>query len=115
MTDGTALPERKFNRQWDGPWQGATKILQDGWSAEYFLPWSMFNMPAKRGSRTIGFGAKTPPFKQGEMGFTSSDSGPVFLSALEKLSVENLSPSRNSFFIHSSLHHIIRSIETRQS
>ena len=100
MTDGTALPERKFNRQWDGPWQGATKILQDGWSAEYFLPWSMFNMPAKEGSRTIGFGAKRLLSSKGEAWGLPPlpDSGPVFLSALEKLSVGNLSPSKELVF-----------------
>ena len=89
MTDGTALPERKFNRQWDGPWQGATKILRDGWSAEYFLHWTMFNMPAAEGSRTIGFGAKRLLSSKGEAWGLPPlpDSGPVFLSALEQLSL----------------------------
>ena len=100
MTDGTALPERKFNRQWDGPWQGATKILQDGWSAEYFLPWTMFNMPAAEGSRTIGFGAKRLLSSKGEAWGLPPlpDSGPVFLSALEQLSLENLSSSKELVF-----------------
>ena len=100
MTDGTALPERRFDRQWDGPWQGATKILKDGWSAEYFLPWTMFNMPVKEDLRTIGFGAKRLLSSKGEAWGLPPlpDSGPVFLSALKKLSIQNLSPSRELVF-----------------
>jgi len=99
MTDGTVLPERRFDRQWDGPWRGATKILKDEWSAEYFLPWTMFNMPVKEGQRTIGFGAKRLLSSKGEAWALPPlpDSGPVFLSALKKLSIENLSPSKSSF------------------
>ena len=100
MTDGTVLPERRFDRQWDGPWRGATKILKDGWSAEYFLPWTMFNMPMKEGQRTIGFGAKRLLSSKGEAWALPPlpDSGPVFLSALKKLSIENLSPSKELVF-----------------
>ena len=44
MGDGSILPERQVNLQWDGAWDGRTQVVEDGWSAE-FCPWSM--MPLK--------------------------------------------------------------------
>ena len=41
VTDGTILPERTLNMQWDGPWLARTQPLENGWSVEYFVPWSM--------------------------------------------------------------------------
>ncbi len=55
VMDGTVLPERAFQREWDGPWRRATAELADGWSAEMFLPWSMMAMPRIDGTREIGF------------------------------------------------------------
>ena len=65
LTDGTILPERRLNMQWDGPWDARTQALEDGWSAEYFIPWSMMPLPRASngengvatvaGTRQIGF------------------------------------------------------------
>lgn len=55
--DGTMLPERQFNREWDGAWYGATQITDKGWSAEFFVPWSQMSMPKQEGIRRIGFHA----------------------------------------------------------
>ncbi len=55
VMDGTVLPERAFQREWDGPWRRATAELADGWSTEMFLPWSMMAMPRIEGPREIGF------------------------------------------------------------
>ena len=54
VSDGTILPEREFSDSWDGAWHGATARTEDGWSAEYFIPWSLVNMPKANGTRTIG-------------------------------------------------------------
>jgi hypothetical protein len=54
MRDGTILPERQFNRQWDGPWDAETAELENGWSAEIFIPWSMMSLPHAEGTRRIG-------------------------------------------------------------
>ena len=55
VMDGTVLPERQFQNEWDGPWRRATAELPDGWSAEMFLPWSMMAMPQSTGPREFGF------------------------------------------------------------
>jgi hypothetical protein len=55
LTDGTVLPEREFTNEWDGPWRGESATTDDGWSAEFFLPWSMMAMPASGSDRRIAF------------------------------------------------------------
>ena len=52
--DGTLLPERQFSNDWDGAWRGATTPLEDGWSAEMFIPWGIVSMPKVEGERRIG-------------------------------------------------------------
>jgi hypothetical protein len=52
--DGTILPERQYNSQWDGAWNGATAQTDEGWSAEFFIPWGQLAMPYQEGSRQIG-------------------------------------------------------------
>jgi len=53
--DGTVLPERQYSREWDGVWYGATEQTEDGWSAEFFIPWSQMAMPKEDGKRRINF------------------------------------------------------------
>ncbi|MCZ6643076.1 MAG: DUF5916 domain-containing protein [Gammaproteobacteria bacterium] len=55
LMDGKVAPERILSEQWDGPWRGESARLPNGWSAEFFLPWSMMAMPAKSAARTMGF------------------------------------------------------------
>lgn len=54
FSDGTILPERQINRQWDGPWDAVTREVEDGWVAEYFIPWSMMALPQSGETRRIG-------------------------------------------------------------
>jgi hypothetical protein len=54
LDDGTLLPERQLQGDWDGPWYGASARTETGWSAEMFLPWSMFSMPSRGAERTLG-------------------------------------------------------------
>ena len=54
VMDGTVLPERIFASDWDGPWYARTQILEDGWSAEIFVPWGTVSMPAVDGDRRMG-------------------------------------------------------------
>ena len=53
LMDGTLLPERRFQSNWDGPWRGRTQRTEDGWTVEMFLPWAMLNMPAAEGERRM--------------------------------------------------------------
>ena len=38
QTDISILPERQINAQWDGAWDGRTQVIEEGWSAEFFMP-----------------------------------------------------------------------------
>ena len=55
LADATILPERQFNIQWNGSWNGRTQALENGWSAEIFIPWAMMALPASGTNREIGF------------------------------------------------------------
>ena len=97
LLDGKVVPERSFFEQWDGPWQGASAVTTDGWSAEMFLPWSMMAMPQTDGPRTLGFWLKRKiahvdetyswpalPFNQ-----------PKFMSALHAMAIPGVEPKQN--------------------
>ena len=58
ISDGTVLPERQYSSSWDGAWRGATARTERGWSAEYFIPWALVNMPKAEGARTVGIFAQ---------------------------------------------------------
>ncbi len=54
-TDGTILAEKQLNMQWDGPWDARTAVVDGGWTAEFFIPWSMMALPqAAADTRQIG-------------------------------------------------------------
>ena len=55
LSDGKVLPEAEYETDWDGAWIGQTTPLEDGWSVELLLPWSMMDLPKVDGPRTIGF------------------------------------------------------------
>lgn len=54
LMDGTVLPERKYQNDWDGPWRGRTRKTRTGWTAEMFIPWSAVSMPASGDLRRMG-------------------------------------------------------------
>ena len=51
--DGTLAPEDIYSVDWDGAWYGATSETENGWSAEFYIPWSQMAMPKKTGDRII--------------------------------------------------------------
>lgn len=51
--DGTLLPERRYSMDWDGAWYGATAETENGWSAEFYIPWSQMAMPKETDDRII--------------------------------------------------------------
>ena len=96
MTDGTILPERQFNLQWDGTWNGRTSELENGWSAEIYIPWSMLALPQTEDVRRIGF------FER-QVGHLNGDSWAVppiprtvneYLSAFTKYELRGIEPRR---------------------
>ena len=94
ISDGTILPERQFSDSWDGAWHGATTRTDEGWSAEYFIPWALVNMPKANGARTVGI------FAQRNVAHTDERyawpplpwTKPQFLSAFQPLALRDVSP-----------------------
>lgn len=94
VADGTILPERQYSSSWDGAWQGATARTATGWSAEYFIPWALVNMPKMDGARTLGIYAQRNVAHANErhawppLPWTK----PTFLSAFATLELRDVSP-----------------------
>jgi hypothetical protein len=97
MTDGTILPERQFNMQWNGSWDARTQELEDGWSIEYFVPWSMMSLPQAAEIRTMGL------YFERQIGHMSGNawSNPAlpqtvneYISAFEKYEFSNIKSGR---------------------
>ena len=94
VSDGTILPERQYSMSWDGAWRGATARTAEGWSAEYFVPWSLVSMPKANGHRTIGI------FAQRNVAHTDERyawpplpwTKPRFLSEFQPLHLRDVSP-----------------------
>ena len=97
LQDGTVLPERQFSPQWDGPWNGAAARAEGGWSTEFFVPWSMMTMPEVTAVRqNLGFYvSRRVAYNDQRWGFPAlPDTQPVFLSTLQKLQIEGITPSQ---------------------
>lgn len=97
QTDATLLPERQMNLQWDGSWNGRTQALDDGWSVEYFIPWSMMPLPQAGETRQIGV------YFERQVGHLGGESWSFpalprtinqFLSAFEKYELRDIEPRR---------------------
>lgn len=101
LTDSTILPERQFNRQWNGAWDGRTQELENGWSAEIYIPWSMMALPpaqdAVSATRVMGL------YFERQIGHMSGNAIATpalprtvneYLSAFEKYEYRNIEPAR---------------------
>lgn len=92
-SDGTILPERQNNMQWDGPWDAETSIVDGGWVAEIFIPWSMMALPQVSGTtREIGIyterqvGSLNETWSYPPLPSTSNE----FLSAFRNFELQNI-------------------------
>ena len=96
VMDGKILPERNYSQEWDGPWDSATAELDDGWSAELFLPWSMMTMPHTDGDRLMGFfAARRIAHINERWGWPAlPSSGARFISAFQPITVPDVAPKR---------------------
>ena len=101
MTDASLLPERQMNMQWDGSWNGRTQALDDGWSVEYYIPWSMMPLPAVESTRRIGFYFER---QVGSIGGEAWSVPPLprtvneYLSAFMKFELRDIEPRRQLTF-----------------
>lgn len=101
MTDMSLLPERTSNLQWDGSWDGRTQAIDEGWSAEFYVPWSMMTLPAVDGVRRIGLAFER---EIGHLGGERWSSPPlpttqnIYLSGFEKYELQDIEPRRQLTF-----------------
>ena len=94
--DGTLLPERQFSNDWDGAWRGGTVALDNGWSAEMFIPWGIVSMPKVEGERRIGFYmSRYVAYLDERWGWPALPATvPKFISALQSITVRNVDPKQ---------------------
>ena len=94
IADGTILPERNYSDNWDGAWRGNTTRTADGWNAEFFVPWSLVNMPKADGVRNLGI------FTQRNVAYVDERyawpplpwTRPKFMSEFQALALRDVSP-----------------------
>lgn len=101
LQDGTVLPERQYSNEWDGAWYGASATHDQGWSAEFFLPWSMMSMPETPGdTREMGFYISRKVAHKDERWAwpTLPKTRQVFLSQLKKIKLEGIDPKQQFTF-----------------
>ena len=92
--DGTVLPERQYNSDWDGAWYGGTSVTDKGWSAEFFIPWGQMAMPLKDDVRQIGV------YVERDVAYLDQvwawphivRSDPIFMANLPLLELEGIDP-----------------------
>ncbi len=97
LSDGKIAPERKYSREWDGPWDGRSARTESGWSGEMFLPWSMM---ATDGERRIGlYASRQVGYIDERFGFPHlPPTGARFMSALQPMSFADVEPKRQLDF-----------------
>ena len=94
--DYSLLPELQVNPQWDGAWDGRTQVIDQGWSAEFFAPWSMMPLPQTDGDRRIGLAFLRDLAQEGvrwgspPLPMTRN----VFLSGFRKYELSDIEPRR---------------------
>lgn len=99
--DGTIQPERQFSDSWDGAWYGETARTASGWSAEFFIPWSIVSMPRVEGERQMGIVMqRRVAYLDERYGFPPLPfTKPKFLSAFQKILLRDVKPQQQlSFF-----------------
>jgi hypothetical protein len=96
LIDGTVLPERQFSRDWDGAWRGASQQTDNGWSAEFFIPWGIVAMPKVEDSRKIGlYMSRKVAYKEERWGWPALPrTKPRFLSVLQPLKLSGVDPKQ---------------------
>ncbi len=94
ISDGTLLPESQYSRRWDGAWYGATARTDTGWSAEFFIPWSILSMPETDGARQMGiYASRNVAHRDERWGWPGLPfTKPKFMSMFQPISMEGVNP-----------------------
>ena len=117
-SDGKMAPERNITRQWDGAWQGETTVTEEGWSAEFYIPWSIMSMPSSADKRQLTFWVqrKVAHANQQYAWPALPSSGARFMSALQPMEVGTVNPRQQWEvfpYVSSTLDEITSETETR--
>lgn len=100
-SDGTIQAERQFSDSWDGAWYGETARTATGWSAEFFIPWSIMSMPQVEGERQMGIVMQRRiAYRDERHGYPPLPfTKPKFLSGFQKMVLGDVNPRQQlSFF-----------------
>lgn len=94
--DGVLAPERSWIGNWDGAWLGRTAENSNGWSAEFFIPWSILSLPKTESDRLLGLFLARKFAAVGEQyGFPAIHiDAPRFLSDFSPVVVQNVKVKR---------------------
>ena len=101
LLDGTVIPERQYSKQWDGPWYGASAEHDEGWSAEFFIPWSAMTMPeTESNTREMGYSiSRSVAYKNERWAYPALPrTKGVFLSRLPKIELQAINPRQQFTF-----------------
>ena len=73
---------------------GAPRIIDEGWSAEFFVPWDMMPLPRVEGTRRIGLAFERELGQRGERWSTPAlpTTLNVYLSGFEKYELQDIEP-----------------------
>ena len=90
--DGTLMPEKIYAGDWDGAWYGSTAETDNGWSAEFYIPWSQMAMPKKIGDRIIRmfFFREVAHLEEQWSWPALPESSPQFLSLFQPMKMNNV-------------------------
>ena len=100
ISDGTLLPPRNYSDSWDGAWRGATARTPEGWTAEFFIPWSAVRIPEEDGARTLGvFLQRNIAYRNERHAWPPlARTQPQFMSAFRDLGLRDVSPKQQVRF-----------------
>jgi hypothetical protein len=116
LSDGTILPERQISRDWDGSWDAETQELDNGWSAEIFIPWGMMALPQAGETRQIGIFTERQVMYLNETWSWPAlpNTNPQYLSAFQKYELSGINPrTQFTFYPYGSGTHNNLSGETK--
>ena len=96
LMDGTVLPERKYSNDWDGPWRGRSQETDYGWSAEFYIPWSVVSMPHSGDIRKMGiYASRKVAYLDERWGWPSlPPTTQKFMSSLQQVEMQGVAPKQ---------------------
>ena len=101
LMDGTVLPERRFSNEWDGAWRGASQQTETGWTAEFFIPWSIMAMQKLSGEqRRFGlYMSRKVAYLDERWGWPALPGTlPRFMSVLQTINLKGVDPGMEYSF-----------------